>query len=223
LANPVKAPQKPLPQAFYARNTLEVARDLLGKTLIVKTRMGTSSGRIVETEAYRGDDPASHSAKGKTPRASIMFGEPGLAYVYFIYGMYEMLNFVTEPSGEAGAVLIRALEPLENEALMRKRRSLGRAPHAKPLRRMDLTAGPGKLCRSLGIEMAHNGLPLTGPELRVVEEGFKPERILESPRVGIKLATDKFWRYFIAESPFVSRAPQNAEARRQSLPVRKSL
>ena len=112
----------PLEPDWYARSTLDVAPELLGKILFVKTKQGLTAGRIVETEAYRADDPASHSYRGKTPRASIMFGDPGVAYVYFIYGMYEMLNFVTEPRGEAGAVLIRALSRCSVEELMQKRR-----------------------------------------------------------------------------------------------------
>lgn len=136
---------KKLPQSFYARSTLKVAPELLGKILCVRTSGGFVSGRIVETEAYRADDPASHSSRGKTARAAIMFGPAGVAYVYFIYGMYEMLNFVTEKEGEAGAVLIRAIEPMEGETLMRKRRHNPRSRH-------DLSSGPGKLCRALGIE-----------------------------------------------------------------------
>ncbi|MEK6578009.1 MAG: DNA-3-methyladenine glycosylase, partial [Bdellovibrionota bacterium] len=101
-----------LSQSFYGRDTLVVARELLGKIIVVRNRTGISGGRIIETEAYREDDPASHSYRGETPRSSVMFGEPGLAYVYFIYGMYEMLNFVTEKKGTSGAVLIRALEPM---------------------------------------------------------------------------------------------------------------
>jgi len=100
---------KPLATDFYRRNTIGVAHELLGKMLLVQSDAGFRAGRIVETEAYRGDDPASHSCRGKTPRNLPMFGEPGFAYVYFIYGMYEMLNFVTEPKGFPGAVLIRAV------------------------------------------------------------------------------------------------------------------
>lgn len=209
-----KAFPEALPRAFYERHTLEVARDLLGKVLVVTTASGRVAGRIVETEAYRGDDPASHSAKGETPRASIMFGEPGVAYVYFIYGAYEMLNFVTEPKGQAGAVLIRALEPTEGEALMRERRAKGRAPGAKPLRPADLTGGPGKLCRSLGVALSHNGERLQGPVFQVIDDGCVPSgRVLESPRVGITRATEKYWRFFLEGNAFVSRAPQNAQSR----------
>jgi DNA-3-methyladenine glycosylase len=211
---------KVLPQDFYTRHTLAVARDLLGKILFVQTKEGKVSGRIVETEAYRADDPASHSARGKTPRASIMFGESGRVYVYFIYGMYEMLNFVTEPEGDAGAVLIRALEPLEGEDLMHQIRSRHLEPRAKPLTTQSLTNGPGKLCRSLGIELKDNGASLQGPRIQVVDDGFQPAQILESPRVGITVGTEAYWRYFIQGNPFVSRAPQNAQARQIREPSR---
>lgn len=203
-----------LPRSFYARDTREVARDLLGKILVVSASDGTASGRIVETEAYRADDPASHSARGETPRASIMFGPPGVAYVYFIYGNYEMLNFVTEPKGQAGAVLIRALEPLGGLEHLARRRAVGRQPAAKALKSSELMAGPGKLCRALGVRMSDNGASLRGPALRVLE-GPRPERILVSPRVGISSATDKLWRYFLEGNASVSRAPQNRQARPQ--------
>jgi DNA-3-methyladenine glycosylase len=201
-----------LARAFYERDTLEVARDLLGKVLVLSTPDGECAGRIVETEAYRGDDPASHSARGETPRAAIMFGEPGVAYVYFIYGMYEMLNFVTEPKGQAGAVLIRALEPLRGEALMQRRRALGRASSAKPLRAWELASGPGKLCRAMGVLMRHNGASLDGPELFVRDDGFEVASISVSPRVGITAAKEQPWRFFVTGNPCVSRAPQNAQA-----------
>jgi DNA-3-methyladenine glycosylase len=200
----------PLEPDYYAQSTLVVAPDLLGKILFarkkVRGREEVVAGRIVETEAYRSDDPASHSCKGKTPRASIMFGDPGVAYVYFIYGMYEMLNFVTEPHGEAGAVLIRGLEPILGEDLMKKRRKTART-------RRDLTAGPGKLCRALGIEMSQNGSSLQGPQvgsdLWVVDDGFKPGKIRVSPRIGISQGQDKLWRYYIEGNSFVSRSPMN--------------
>jgi DNA-3-methyladenine glycosylase len=195
---------------FFARSTLNVAQDLLGKVLIAaEYKKALVAGRIVETEAYRSDDPASHSFKGRTPRASIMFEDPGVAYVYFIYGMYEMLNFVTEPKGQAGAVLIRGIEPLVGEEVMRRRRKkLGKNPRT----RHDLTSGPGKLCRSFGIDMKHNGLLLRKPTLWVVDDGFKAGRIRVSPRVGISQGKDKFWRYYIEENSFVSRSPLNKQS-----------
>ncbi len=196
---------KPLPRAFYERNTLDVARDLLGKVFLVETAEGPVGGRIVETEAYRADDEASHSARGETPRASIMFGDPGFAYVYFIYGMYEMINFVTEPKGEPGAVLVRALEPVLGETLMAKRRSRVRL-------RTDLTSGPGKLCRAMGIRISDNGESLQGPRFKVVDDGSVPGRISASPRVGITLAAENPWRFFLTDHSFVSRVPQNKQA-----------
>jgi DNA-3-methyladenine glycosylase len=200
-------PGRPLARAFYARHTVEVARDLLGKTLWV----GESAIRIVETEAYRADDPASHSCRGETPRSAIMFRQPGVAYVYFIYGMYEMLNFVTEPSGTAGAVLIRAAEPIVGETRMLARRFGPQA--ATPRQRADLTRGPGKLCRALGIRLSDTGESLRGPRLIVRDDGYRPGAIAVSPRVGITVAKEVPWRFFIADHPFVSRAPQNALAR----------
>ena len=192
-----------LSRGFYGRDTLLVARDLLGKILIVDTKAGRTACRLVETEAYQGDDPASHSCRGETSRTKVMFGHPGVAYVYFIYGMYEMLNFVTERKGYPGAVLIRAGEPLEGEELMIRRRS--KAAH--------LTNGPGKLCRAMGVELSHNGAALSGPNLMVVDDGFRPKRVSVSPRVGITAGKEKFWRFFITDNPHVSRAPQNKLAR----------
>jgi len=139
-----------------------------------------------------------------------MFGEPGVAYVYFIYGMYEMLNFVTEPKGQAGAVLIRALEPLLGQEVMIRRRRPGRV---RPLKPTELASGPGKLCRAMGIELAHNGASLRGPGLQVVDDGFVPQSVSVSPRVGITQATDRLWRFYLTAHPCVSRAPQNAQAR----------
>jgi DNA-3-methyladenine glycosylase len=211
-----------LPSKFYQRPTIEVAQDLLGKILIAcenphfplnDPRSKSVAGRIVETEAYGGDDPASHSCRGETPRCSIMFGKPGVAYVYFIYGMYEMLNFVTEPVGAPGAVLIRALEPIWGESLMMKRRgSVCRSRNRDHRLRLNLTSGPGKLCRAFGIQMSHNGQSLQGPTLFVCDDGYRPPSIVKSPRVGIRLATEKLWRFYIRQNEFVSRAPQNAQS-----------
>ncbi len=196
---------KVLRPEFYRRSTLRVAPALLGKVLVVRDESGAvTAGRIVETEAYRGDDPASHSARGKTPRASVMFGEPGVAYVYFIYGMYEMLNFVTEPEGRAGAVLIRALEPCRGADRMRWRRPSVRND-------VELASGPGKLCRALGIRMSDNGQGLAGPRLAVFDDGtsIEPARIRVTPRVGITAAKENLWRFYLDGNPCVSRAPQN--------------
>ena len=197
-----------LEPAFYSRDTLVVARELLGKILVTRAPSGEeTSGRIVETEAYRGDDPASHSCRGQTPRSQVMFGPAGVAYVYFIYGMYEMLNFVTEREGYPGAVLIRALEPKGGPHLMEMRR--GRA-----LRLERLADGPGKLCRAMGIELRHNRQSLQGPELQVFDDGWRPEAIRVSPRVGIRVGTEALWRFYVDGNLSVSRVPQNALSRR---------
>jgi DNA-3-methyladenine glycosylase len=202
---------------YYNRDTVTVAQDLLGKILVVNSKpeysMGhpqaeVTAGRIVETEAYHGTDPASHSARGETPRTSVMFGDPGVAYVYFIYGMYEMLNFVTERKGYPGAVLIRALEPLLGEGLMKQRR--------KQSSLLQLTNGPGRLSQAMGIKMSHNKQSLRGPSLYVCEGGDEALSLSKSPRVGIKQGTDQLWRFFVTDSPWLSRVPQNSAA----IPVR---
>lgn len=198
---------KLLSRSFYRRNTLVVAQELLGKVIIVRSRGGNSIvvGRIVETEGYHGSDPASHSARGQTPRSAIMFGEPGVAYIYFIYGMYEMLNFVTERKGYPGAVLIRALEPLAGLDLIKKRR--------KNLPQIQWTNGPGRLCQALGLKLTDNGQSLEGPRISVWDDGYRPRKISRSPRVGISQAKDHPWRFFITGNSFVSQAPQNALAK----------
>src|SRR5262249_7030575 len=147
---------KSLNRSFYQRSTIEVARDLLGTILL----HGATSGRIVEVEAYLGEgDLAAHAASGPTNRNRVIFGPPGHAYVYFIYGMYECLNIVAEPAGVAGCVLIRALEPVEGIATMQERRRTAR-------RVEDLANGPGKLTRALGITLKDNGCDVTrGPVL----------------------------------------------------------
>lgn len=190
-----------LPPSFYSRNTLQVAYDLLGKILIVSDQGAFSGGRIAETEAYRADDPASHSSRGKTARTAPMFESPGHAYVYFVYGMYEMLNFVTEPEGEAGAVLIRALEPLYGLDHIKKRRK-----KALP---KDWTNGPGRLARALGIKMKDNRESLQGPRLFVLDDGYRPASVHSSPRVGISQAQEIHWRFYISHHPHVSRVKEN--------------
>lgn len=184
---------------FFSRHTLEVARDLLGARLAVRDPQSGMAqfARIVEVEAYRAGDPASHSARGITPRSRVMFGPPGHAYVYLIYGMYRMLNFVTEPEGKPGAVLIRGVE-IE-----------GSSP--------STAAGPGRLTNALGILMSDNGLPLSGPRFEVALPIARSSRrqvgsILVSPRVGIQQGQDRLWRFWIGGTEALSRAPQNAMA-----------
>jgi DNA-3-methyladenine glycosylase len=179
---------------------VEVARDLLGKVLVHRTADGKAGGIIVETEAYLGlDDQASHAHRGITPRSKVMFGPPGHAYVYFIYGMYECVNVVTEPDGKAGAVLIRALEPLIGIELMQARR-----PGAKRLR--DLASGPGKLTLALGITRELNGADFTRGNLIIRDRrGAEPFEIAEGPRIGITKCADWPFRFTVAGSEFLSR------------------
>src|SRR5579864_4165428 len=185
-----------LPRKFYNRPAVDVARDLLGKIIV----HGETAGRIVETEAYLGgDDLASHSARGITNRTRVIFGPPGHAYVYFVYGMYECLNLVAEPPGKPGCVLIRALEPVAGIEIMRRRR-----PRAHSLR--DLTAGPGRLTLALAITRAQNGADVTRGEL--VVRRLRPEQKFEievTPRIGITQCADLPLRYVVAGNAFVSR------------------
>jgi len=203
-------PRRPLAQGFYARDTVTVARDLLGCTLWAETDEGGCAGRIVETEAYLDHrDPASHAARGRTTRSAIMFGPPGVAYVYLIYGMYHCLNAVTEPDGQAGAVLIRALEPLSGQELMRRRRPGGPEP--------ALCAGPGRLCRALGIDLGWNGQALTASSRKSannfnpgrvwIAAGPSPARVVAGPRVGIRRAASEPHRFCDPDSACLSRPP----------------
>jgi len=186
-----------LPRAFYARPTLEVAPDLLGKYIVFESPDGKLSARIVEVEAYIGrDDPACHAARGKTDRNEVMFGPPGHAYVYFIYGMYHCLNFVTEPSGTAAAVLLRGAEPAEGLPVMMQR-STSRRPH-------EILNGPGKFCRAFGLDRGHNGLDLTQNRLYLEDRGDRPSAISCSPRIGISTGTDRPWRFFDKSARSVS-------------------
>ena len=181
---------KPLPSSFYNRETVTVARELLGKILVRKIDGQILTGRIIETEAYTGPgDPASHAFRGPTPRSRIMFGAAGIAYVYFCYGVHHLLNVVTENDGTAGAVLIRGLEPMEGIDRMMKNR--------KNQKEKGLMDGPGKLTQALEITLSLNGCNLiNSKELYIIEGKTKPgERIITAPRVGIKNGTDKLWRF----------------------------
>jgi DNA-3-methyladenine glycosylase len=184
-----------LKREFYERPTVEVARDLLGKVLV----HGPVAGVIVETEAYLGgDDLAAHSAAGITPRTRVIFGPPGHAYVYFIYGMYECLNLVCEPEGKPGCVLIRALEPVEGIEEMRKRR-----PAARKLE--DIASGPGKLTLAMAITRAQNGADVTRGSLVVREPADKHTvEVSITPRIGIKKCAELPLRFIIRGSRFVS-------------------
>lgn len=183
----------PLGRAFYARPSVEVGRDLLG----CEIRCGDTAGRIVEVEIYDQDDPASHSHRGPTPRARVMFGEPARLYVYRSYGIHWCANVVCEEPGRGAAVLIRALEPVDGLAVMEARR--GRAAIR------DLCSGPGKLCQALGIDGTMNGSSLEDGPVRVTAGGDPPARIVVGPRIGISVATEVPWRLGVAGSPYLSR------------------
>jgi DNA-3-methyladenine glycosylase len=181
--------------SFYRRPALSVARELLGKVLVHEERGTVRSGRIVETEAYVGEeDLACHASKGRTARTDVLFGPPGRAYVYLIYGMYHCFNVVTEPEGVAAAVLVRALDPLPG------------------LPAGSSTNGPGKLCRALGITLEHNREDLRGGRLYLLDAPAVPDRqVSTGPRVGVEYAgawAAKPYRLWIRESPFVSKAPR---------------
>ncbi|MEO8682754.1 MAG: DNA-3-methyladenine glycosylase [Vicinamibacterales bacterium] len=191
---------------FYARPTLEVARDLIGTLLVHRLPQGTTSGLIVEVEAYIGeDDPACHAAVGPTERNAPLYGPPGLAYVYLNYGLHDMLNAVTESDGHPSAVLIRALEPVEGLALMRRRRA--KAPWRKgkgPVADHDLCRGPGNLTRAMGITLADNLRSLSRGPLTIHDRGVDAGAITWSPRIGIRVGTEKHWRVAVAGHRSVS-------------------
>ncbi len=190
-----------LPAEFYTSGTDVVARKLLGKILCHETAAGLTAGIIVETEAYLGcGDPACHAACGKTGRNAAMFGPPGRAYVYFIYGNHYCFNVVTEREGIGTAVLVRALEPLAGHKIMGRRRKLSESDPA-------LTNGPGKLCRALGINRGQNGLSLAQPPLWVGETpaNFNGGPVVVTPRIGIRRAADKLLRFCFAENRYLSR------------------
>jgi DNA-3-methyladenine glycosylase len=191
---------KILRRDFYNRETELVSRELLGAILECRTDEGIASGIIVETEAYVGEhDAACHAAAGRTKRTEPLYGPPGNAYVYFIYGMHWCINAVTRAEGLPSAVLIRALEPLDGIELMRRRR-----PKARNDR--ELTNGPGKLCAALGIDRRMNGLPLQHYPL-VIREGriISDRDVLVTPRIGITQAADWPLRYLVRGNHFVSR------------------
>jgi DNA-3-methyladenine glycosylase len=179
-----------LPRSFYNRDTILVARELLGKLLVHKSRGVERIGRIVETEAYLGPhDRAAHSARGVTERTRVMFGPPGHAYVYFIYGMHYCMNVVTEPVGRGCAVLLRAVEPVQNVT--------------------DRTCGPGLLCRALRIDQHRNAHDLLSDNFYIAAPArAEPFSIIKRPRVGVDYAGSwarRHLRFYIQGNPFVSR------------------
>jgi len=194
-----------LPRRFYNRPTLDVARDLIGKVLVHETRRGIASGVIVEVEAYIGEsDPACHAAPGPTRRNAPLYGPPGIAYVYLNYGIHYLVNAVTEAEGWPAAVLIRALEPKDGVALMRRRRVRGGVKRPSDIPVDDLCRGPGNLTRALGITQKENCLDLTGSALRVEDQGIAPRPIAWSRRIGINVGVEQEWRVIAADSASVS-------------------
>jgi DNA-3-methyladenine glycosylase len=190
-----------LPRSFYEQSTVDVAKQLLGKYLVRKHQDGDRVGRIVETEAYIGpQDLACHAAKGKTNRTEVMFGPAGHAYVYFIYGFYNMLNLVTEAKDYPAAVLIRAVEPVDGIQIMKQRR------RSEVLR--NLASGPGKLCQAFDIDRSFNGADLTGEILYVEDRGDPAPKINATSRIGVDYAgkwKNKPYRFFVRGNEFVSK------------------
>jgi len=190
---------RPLGRGFYARGVRALARAVLGRMLVHESPDGLVAGRIVEVEAYGGeDDPASHAYRGPTPRNRVMFGPPGHAYVYFIYGMHYCLNLVARPRGVAAAVLIRALDPCRGESIMRTRR--GTVPAHR------LASGPGSVARALGLSRAHDGLDLVRGPLWISDRSVRRggRSIALSSRIGIRRGRGRRWRYYLQGHPSVS-------------------
>ena len=201
------AKQRLLRREFYARDTVKVAPDLLGKYLVRKMGGWRMVGLIVEVEAYRGsDDPASHAYRGLTPRNAPMFGEAGHAYVYFTYGNHYCLNITTQRSGVPGAVLMRAVQPIDGIELMKR--------HRPGVPEVELTSGPGKLTKALDIDKSLNEQDMTveGP-LYVADPGSTKFEVWKSTRIGIGEGDDKRWRFYIHGNPFVSRSHAPLEAK----------
>lgn len=189
--------REPLSRTFFARSPVAVARDLLGCYLVHETQEERLVGRIVEAEAYRGPrDPASHAYR-RTPRSAIMWGRPATAYVYFTYGHHYCMNAVTEREGVAGAVLLRALEPIEGIEAMAERRGTTDV--------RLLASGPGRLTQAMKIGREQNGVDLTSGTLYVARGSRRGLRVKSGPRIGINTATDRPWRFYLAGHPCVSR------------------
>jgi DNA-3-methyladenine glycosylase len=188
-----------LDQKFYETGSVELAAKLLGCELVHQTAEGVCSGVIVETEAYRWDDAASHSFRGQTARNAVMFGPAGHAYIYFTYGMHYCFNVVAGKTGEAEGVLIRALEPKRGVGLMQDRRNTANLH--------NLCSGPAKLVQAMGLQKSQNGASLFESELYIRPGQKVPVAV--SPRIGITREVDKPWRFFVPDSPFVSKHRYN--------------
>ena len=205
-----------LSSEFYRRPTLDVARDLIGKVLVHDTPAGLASGVIIETEAYIGEaDPACHAAPGPTARNAPLYGRPGVAYVYLNYGIHYLVNAVTEPEGSPAAVLIRALEPVDGEHVMRRRRARGTARRPGDFARAELCRGPGNLTRALGITIRQNRWDLTRSPLRIEDRGVPPMAVAWTHRVGITVGMEHEWRCHAVDHPAVSSLKVGARKRRR--------
>ena len=203
----IAVPNAPIAADFYSRDPRKVGPDLLGKLLVRREGKKVRAGRIVELEAYLGiDDPAAHAYRGPTKRNAVLFGPPGHAYVYFIYGFHYCLNISCEPDGRAGSVLIRALEPVSGLDLMYAARGL-EPKHGRTIELRLLTSGPGRLAEAFSIKRERdNDKDVTSPrsDLQVVDDGYKPQHIATTVRIGITKAADEKLRYVVAGNPFVS-------------------
>jgi DNA-3-methyladenine glycosylase len=193
---------KKLPRDFYARPTLDVARDVIGTRLVATRRGVRTAGIIVEVEAYIGEsDPACHAAPGPTRRNEPLYGPPGYAYVYLNYGIHALVNLVTEGAGSPAAILIRALVPLEGIDVMRRRRArptIGRSLRspARPISDHELCRGPGNLTMAMGITLADNRRDLMGDRLFLEQGDGERPRLVWSPRIGINVGTEHHWRVY---------------------------
>ena len=205
----MKRTRRRLPREFFGRASLDVARELIGKVLVHETRAGVAAGRIVEVEAYIGeDDPACHAAPGRTRRNEPLYGPPGIAYVYLNYGIHFLTNVVTEADGFPAAVLLRALEPCEGIDLMERRRT-GRSRGAALMPVEGLCRGPGNLSKALGITLRQNRLDMTADSpLRIEDWGLGAGELAWGPRIGIRVGVDKPWRCYEQDCPAVSSLPR---------------
>ena len=195
---------KKLPTSFYLQDdVLIIAKELLGKILVTNYNGQFTAGRIVETEAYKGEsDKASHASKGRTARTQIMFGEGGRSYIYLCYGIHQMFNIVTNKEGIPDAILIRAVEPLHGMDYMLQRTG-------KKKLDASITRGPGNVGKALGFHTSQSGSPVTGADLYIADDGYKllPSEINASPRIGVDYAGDHalyHYRFFIKGNPYVS-------------------
>ena len=198
----------PLARAFFNRDPIKVARDLLGKLLIRREGRSLLAGRIVENEVYLGEeDPAAHAYAGRTARNFVLFGPPGHAYVYFIYGNHYCLNVSCMPEGDAGCVLFRAMQPVFGVEAMARARGIVIPPAPTTAQLRMISSGPGRMSEALGItRLRDNNKDLTSAEsdLWLADDGFRPARIVTTPRIGITKAADRPLRFAIADDPYVS-------------------